>query len=164
MTNLENPNPHFYRPCVAMVLFNTNGMVFVAERIDTLESVWQLPQGGIDKGESGNDAALRELLEEIGTNAAVILKEENLESFYDWPDFMTGEPLKKQYKGQRVKLVALHFTGIDKNINLNTEFPEFKNWKWVVLEDLPKMTALFKKPLYELAVESFKELRNNLIK
>ena len=147
-----------------MVLFNSAGLVFVAERNDTSETIWQLPQGGIDKGESQKDAALRELVEEIGTNAAVILKQINLETFYNWPDFMTGGPLKKKYKGQRVKLVALQFTGIDKNINLNTEFPEFKNWKWVVLEDLPKMTALFKKPLYELAVQSFKELRNNLIK
>ena len=78
-----------------MVLFNTNGMVLVAERNDTLESVWQLPQGGIDKGETQNNAAQRELLEEIGTNAAVILKEENSESFYDWPDFMTEGPHKK---------------------------------------------------------------------
>ena len=164
MSKLENPNPLLYRPCVAMVLFNTKGLVFVAERNDKLESIWQLPQGGIDKGESQNDAALRELLEEIGTNAAVILKEEILEIFYNWPAFMTEGPLKKQYNGQRVKLLALKFTGIDQNINLNTEFPEFKNWKWVVLEELPKMTAPFKKPLYELAVKSFKEVRNNLIK
>ena len=147
-----------------MVLFNSDGLVFVAERNDTLESIWQLPQGGVDKGESPKDAALRELLEEIGTSSAVFLKQKNLETLYDWPDFMTEEPQKKKYKGQRVKLVALQFTGIDENINLNTEFPEFRNWKWVVLEDLPKMTAVFKKPLYELAVESFKELRNNLIK
>ena len=147
-----------------MVLFNSDGLVFVAERNDTLESIWQLPEGGVDKGESPKDAALRELLEEIGTSSAVFLKQKNLETLYDWPDFMTEEPQKKKYKGQRVKLVALQFTGIDENINLNTEFPEFRNWKWVVLEDLPKMTAVFKKPLYELAVESFKELRNNLIK
>ena len=147
-----------------MVLFNSDGLVFVAERNDTSESIWQLPQGGVDKGESPKDAALRELLEEIGTSSAVFLKQKNLETLYDWPDFMTEEPQKKKYKGQRVKLVALQFTGFDENINLNTEFPEFRNWKWVVLEDLPKMTAVFKKPLYELAVESFKELRNNLIK
>lgn len=147
-----------------MVLFNSDGLVFVAERNDTLESIWQLPQGGVDKGESPKDAALRELLEEIGTSSAVFLKQKNIETLYDWPDFMTEEPQKKKYKGQRVKLVALQFTGFDENINLNTEFPEFRNWKWVVLEDLPKMTAVFKKPLYELAVESFKELRNNLIK
>ena len=164
MNSLANQNPKLYRPCMAMVLFNTIGMVFVAERNDTLESIWQLPQGGIDKGESQNDAALRELLEEIGTNSAVILKEENLEIFYDWPDFMTEGAHKTKYNGQRVKLVALKFTGIDKNINLNTKVPEFKNWKWVVLEELPKMTASFKKPLYELAVKSFKGVRNDLKK
>ena len=151
-----------YRPCVAMLVFNKDGRVLVADRIDIEEPAWQMPQGGMDDGETARTAARRELLEEIGTDAVEFLSESDGWISYDLPANMVGNPWRGRYRGQRVKLVAFRFTGSDADIDLETENPEFRGWKWVELEALPDLIVPFKRPLYEAAVREFRPLRDSL--
>lgn len=151
-----------YRPCVAMVLFSGDGRVLVAERNDLEEAAWQLPQGGIDEGEDPPSAALRELEEEIGTRKAEWLAEASEWIAYDLPAAIGGNPWRGRYRGQRVKLVALRFTGSDEDIDPATESPEFRAWRWVELEELPSLIVAFKRPLYEATVREFAPLRDRL--
>ena len=149
-----------YRPCVAIVLFNSHGQVFVAERNDVAAACWQLPQGGIDPGETSAEAALRELEEEIGTAAATVLSETPTWTPYDWPEGAIHAPGKGKYRGQQVKSIALRFTGIDDDIDLATAHPEFRAWRWVELEDIPALIVDFKRPLYEITVAAFLQTRD----
>lgn len=151
-----------YRPCVAMALFNGDGRVLVAERNDMDWPCWQLPQGGIDDGESPVTAAFRELREEIGTDAATVLAETEGWIAYDWPTGLKRTPGKGRYGGQKVKAVALRFTGTDADIDLATEHPEFRAWRWTELESIPALIVDFKKPLYEAAVRAFLPVRDRL--
>lgn len=151
-----------YRPCVAIALFNSDGQVLVAERNDAADACWQLPQGGIDPGETPTDAALRELEEETGTAAAIFLSETPSWTCYDWPEGAVRTPGKGQYRGQRVKSVALCFTGIDEDIDLATAHPEFRAWRWVELEDIPALIVTFKRPLYDVTVAAFLKTRDHI--
>jgi putative (di)nucleoside polyphosphate hydrolase len=151
-----------YRPCVAIVLFNRDGQVLVAERNDVDAASWQLPQGGIDRGENPVEAALRELEEEIGTVAAAIIAKAPGWSTYDWPADIEKTPGKGRFRGQRVKPVALQFTGTDSDIDLATEHPEFRAWKWVDLEEIPTLIVSFKKPLYRTIVAAFLKTRDGM--
>jgi len=151
-----------YRPCVAIVLFNRDGKVLVAERNDVDAACWQLPQGGIDRGENPVNAALRELEEEIGTAAATIIAEAPDWSNYDWPADIEKTPGKGRFRGQRVKPVALQFAGTDSDIDLATEHPEFRAWKWVDLEEIPALIVSFKKPLYRAIVAAFLKTRDSI--
>lgn len=162
MTDDPDGKPAAYRPCVAIVLFNRDGRVLVAERIDLPESAWQLPQGGMDEGETAPSAAERELHEEIGTDAVVFLCEAPDWIAYDLPATLETNPWRGRYRGQRVKVVAFRFTGTDSDIDLQTDNPEFRAWRWVELEELPALIVPFKRPLYEFAVETFKALRDSL--
>lgn len=150
-----------YRPCAAMLLFNSAGDVLVAERNDMEEAAWQLPQGGIDKGETAEQAALRELEEEIGTASAQIIAVASKTISYDWPANKVGER-RKRWRGQCITLVALKFDGDDDDINLETANPEFRNWKWVSLEMLPRLITPFKRQVYEYAVREFGLVRDKL--
>jgi putative (di)nucleoside polyphosphate hydrolase len=150
-----------YRPCAAMLLFNPAGDVLVAERNDMEESAWQLPQGGIDKGETAEQAALRELEEEIGTASATIIAVAPNTVSYDWPANKVGGR-RKRWRGQCITLVALQFSGHDRDINLETDHPEFRNWKWVSLEMLPRLITPFKRVVYEYAVTQFTPIRDKL--
>ncbi len=144
-----------------MLLFNAAGDVLVAERNDMAESAWQLPQGGIDPSETAEQAALRELEEEIGTASARIIAVAPKVVTYDWPaNKVSGR--RKKWRGQCITLVALQFNGHDNDINLETEHPEFRNWKWVSLERLPRLITPFKRPIYEYAVSEFASVRDKL--
>lgn len=151
-----------YRQCAAMVLFNKDGQVLVAERNDMTSAAWQLPQGGVEQGETIEHGVLRELEEEIGTSAVTIISIANESISYDWPGFLESEHLAK-WVGQRVTLVALKFTGRDSEINLNTSQPEFRAWKWVSLEEIPELIVPFKRPVYDYAVCQFTPIRDKLL-
>jgi len=152
-----------YRPCAAIVLFDATGRVLVAERNDLPETAWQLPQGGIDDGETPEQAALREMVEELGTARAELAA-----SAPDWVAYDLPAPnaagWSGRYRGQRVMAVALRFTGSDGDIDLATAHPEFRAWKWVELEELPGLIVAFKRPLYEAVVAAFTPLRDRLRK
>ena len=148
-----------YRKGVGAVLINADGLVFVARRIDTPGEAWQLPQGGIDKNESPEQAVLRELEEETGIGTAEIITRTESWLSYDLPDDLADRVWKGRYRGQRQVWFALRFTGIDEDVDLNAhDHPEFDDWKWVPLESLPKTIISFKKPLYEDIVDAFRHL------
>ena len=147
-----------YRPCVGVMLINREGLVFVGRRIEQTVEGWQMPQGGIDSGESPRDAALRELEEEIGTNKAVILREHPEWLTYDLPQHLLGVALHGRYRGQRQKWMAMRFTGEDKDINVATAEPEFATWKWLAIEALPRLIVPFKRDTYAKVIADFRDL------
>jgi len=147
-----------YRPCVGVMLINGEGLVFVGRRIDQTVEGWQMPQGGIDLGEDPETAALRELKEEIGTNKAKLLREMDEWLTYDLPSHLVGVALKGRYRGQRQKWLAMRFTGKDKDIDVNTDEPEFAEWKWLAMEALPRMIVPFKRDTYARVIETFRDL------
>lgn len=143
-----DPSTLPYRPCVGIMLINKDGHIFVAKRTDTPDA-WQMPQGGIDKGETPAQAALRELEEEIGTAKATILAESSQWLSYDLPPHLLGKVWGGRYRGQTQKWVACRFTGTDADINIATEHPEFDAWQWVPLEKLTSLIVPFKRATYE---------------
>ena len=147
-----------YRPCVGVTLFNRDGLVFVARRIDTEMEAWQMPQGGIDEGEDPAVTALRELEEEIGTNKAEIIAESSGWLTYDLPPELVGKVWKGRYRGQTQKWFAMRFLGEDNDINLETAHPEFCAWRWERLERLPNLIVPFKRKLYQDIVSEFAHL------
>ncbi|MGD1877291.1 MAG: RNA pyrophosphohydrolase [Kiloniellaceae bacterium] len=150
-----------YRPCVGMLLLNAAGQVFVGRRIDTAkegDNIWQMPQGGIDKGETPEQAVLREMTEEIGTDKAEIVAESAQWLHYDLPDHLVGKVWKGKYRGQKQRWFALRFLGDDADIDLATEHPEFDAWQWVELEDVPALVIPFKRDTYRAVVEEFRTL------
>jgi putative (di)nucleoside polyphosphate hydrolase len=147
-----------YRKGVGMVLFNGDGLVFVARRIDTTAEAWQLPQGGIDDGESPRDACLRELEEEIGTDKAEIIAETDDWLAYDLPEDIADKVWKGRFRGQEQKWYGLRFLGDDGDIDLDTDHPEFCEWKWLPVAELPDMIVPFKRALYERIVDCFADL------
>jgi putative (di)nucleoside polyphosphate hydrolase len=147
-----------YRPAVGIMLLNRRGEVFVARRIDMpMMSAWQMPQGGIDPGETPRQTALRELKEEIGTDKAEILGETRSWLKYDLPVELAGEIWGGRYRGQRQKWFVMRFTGSDADIHLLTEHPEFDAWRWVVPTHLPELVVPFKRQLYLDLLVEFRE-------
>ena len=143
-----------YRRGVGIALFNAEGLVFAAERIDTPKA-WQMPQGGIDADEDPWQAALRELHEEIGTAKAERLAETGWLR-YDLPAGLVGHVRRGRYRGQEQKWFAARFTGTDDEIDLRAhETPEFSAWRWTKLSALPDMIVPFKRPVYEAVAEAF---------
>jgi putative (di)nucleoside polyphosphate hydrolase len=147
-----------YRPCVGVMLFNADGAVFVGKRIDQTVEGWQMPQGGIDDGETPAEAALRELKEEIGTNNAKYLREMDEWLAYDLPAHLLGVALHGRYRGQRQKWIAMRFLGTDAEINVATPEPEFAQWKWLAIEALPRLIVPFKRDTYAKVIASFQDL------
>ena len=147
-----------YRACVGIALFNHDNKVFVGERLDN-PGAWQLPQGGIDEGETVEQAFFREMLEEIGTDKADILKIHDEALRYDLPPHLLGKLWGGRYAGQEQTWVAARFTGSDDDINIYYyRYPEFKAWQWVTLNEIFDLVVPFKRDTYRQVIEAFKDI------
>ena len=160
-----------YRDCVGTAVFNRAGKVFIGRRRpedDPEESAergapWQMPQGGIDKGEAARDAAVRELFEETSIRSVELVAEAPGWIYYDLPDDMLGIALKGRYRGQRQRWFAYRFTGDEREIDVvapgDGSMPaEFDMWRWEALERLPELIVPFKKQAYLEVVTAFRDL------
>jgi len=148
---LPDREPAPYRLAVGIMLLNREGNGFVSRRIDMPAGLaaWQMPQGGIDPGETPQEAAFRELEEEVGTANAEILGESRGWLYYDLPAEIAGGMWGGRYRGQRQKWFAMRFTGEDADIDpAAAEHPEFDAWEWVPPERLPELIVPFKRQLY----------------
>ena len=145
-----------YRPCVGIFLINYSKQVFGGRRIDSRAEAWQMPQGGIDPGETAVDACMREMAEEIGTSSAQLLCEHSEWLYYDIPLPLADRLWHGQYKGQKQKWLALRYTGSDADININTENPEFCDWRWLAPAELVKLAVPFKRVVYNDVLNAFK--------
>ena len=145
-----------YRLGVGMLLLDAGGRVFVGSRIDMPGDAWQMPQGGIEPGETPEEAALRELQEEVGTNAAEIIATSRDWYFYDLPKTLLRKIWGGKYRGQKQKWFVLRFLGQDCDICIDgDEHPEFGAWRWADFETLPDLAIPFKRQLYEGLVTEF---------
>ena len=146
-----------YRPCVGIMLINSNNQIFAGQRIDNHLEAWQMPQGGIDKGEDVETACFREMKEEIGTDKASIIAIHPEWLNYDIPEILADKLWDQKYRGQSQKWVALRFLGTDNDINIKTHIPEFSKWKWVSPQQLSSLAAPFKREVYENVLNVFKQ-------
>ena len=151
-----------YRPCVGIMLIDRGGRVFVAQRIDTPGTAWQMPQGGIDAGESPRQAALRELREEVGTDQAEVLAESRELWRYDLPAELVPRLWGGRFRGQEQKWLALRFLGRDADIDIATAAPEFRAWRWAELAELPDLIVPFKRQIYLKVIAEFGHLAEGL--
>ena len=147
-----------YRPCVGLMLINADGQVFVGRRIDQTVEGWQMPQGGIDKGETPEQAVMREMKEEVGTDNAEILRAHPDWLNYDLPPHLIGVALHGKYRGQTQKWFALRYRGKDTDINLLTHETEFATWRWAGMDELLSLVVPFKRDTYRKVVAEFKDL------
>jgi putative (di)nucleoside polyphosphate hydrolase len=153
-----------YRPCAGITVLNRDGLVFVGRRaggpehID-LTHVWQMPQGGIDDSEDPYKAALRELYEETNIRSVEKLGEIADWLDYDLPPEIAGQAWRGKYRGQTQKWYALRFTGEEREINITSPAgghePEFIDWRWVEMRELPDLVVPFKRQTYERVVAEF---------
>jgi putative (di)nucleoside polyphosphate hydrolase len=146
-----------YRPCVGVMLSNPRGHIFVGQRIDRDSNAWQMPQGGVDQGESTREAALRELEEETGIPRNLVSIEAETAGLipYDIPHELVPHIWKGRYRGQEQKWFLMRFHGADEQINLDTEHPEFSAWKWVPPSELVAGIVPFKRAVYEKVLAEF---------
>lgn len=149
-----------YRPCAGIMLANRDGRIFVGQRLDSSSEAWQMPQGGIDPGEDSRDAALRELREETGITAdlVTIIACSQTEHFYDLPDHLMGRMWGGQYRGQRQIWYLMRFNGTDADVDIATEYQEFRAWQWADLDALETLIVPFKHMLYRAVVDEFRPL------
>lgn len=161
-----NPDTLPYRPCVGVVLFNRDGLVWAGRRCEEKYTEyseqpkrWQFPQGGIDRNEEPQRAALRELYEETGVSSVSLLAESRGWLTYDLPREMLGVGLKGRFRGQRQRWYALRFEGRESEIRIQPppdgHHPEFDAWEWVRLVEMPERIVEFKRPVYEALAEEF---------
>ena len=143
------------RKGVGIVLLNQNNEVFVAKRIDNPNNYWQMPQGGIDENEDYLDAATRELEEETSIKNVKLIKELDGFQTYLLPQNLLGIIWKGKYKGQKQTWYLMKFLGPDSEINIHQKHPEFNEWKWVSIDELPNLIVSFKKDLYQAVIAEF---------
>ena len=153
-----------YRPCAGLCVINRKGLVFIGRRSSGPEHidethVWQMPQGGIDEGEKPYPAALRELYEETNIRSVEKLSEIRSWLAYDIPRNIVGQAWGGKYRGQKQKWYALRFTGRDSEIDIENPAgghdPEFIDWRWEPMENLPDLVVPFKRETYERVVKAF---------
>jgi putative (di)nucleoside polyphosphate hydrolase len=151
--------PEFYRPNVGLMLIGPGRRVFVGHRPRMPpELAWQMPQGGIDKGETPVEAACRELGEEVGTVKALLLRETRGWLQYDVPSDVAPVYWKGKWRGQAQKWFALAFTGQDSDIDLTAHDQEFDAWQWMTAAEMLDRFVPFKRPTYDAVVEEFRDL------
>ena len=148
-----------YRLGVGIMVINAQKKIFIGKRIDTKNPfAWQMPQGGIDDGETPSKAALREMAEEIGSKQGDIIAESKNWYCYDLPLKVIPRMWNGRYKGQKQKWFLIKYNGLDSDINLLTEHPEFVKWRWIKAQHLTKVVVPFKKSLYEAVLSEFKTM------
>ena len=145
---------------VGIVLLNKENKVFVAKRIDNPKNFWQMPQGGVDKNEDFLTAALRELKEETSIESVELIKEIDGTTTYELPNNLLGIIWKGKYKGQTQKWFLMRFNGIESEINLKTNHPEFLEYKWIDLEKITDVVVKFKLDVYEIIKKRVKKIIN----
>ena len=145
------------RNVVGAIILNNKNKVFVGKRKDNPIDRWQMPQGGVDKGEDYLTAMKRELLEETSIKSIKIIKELDGYFEYELPQNLIGIIWKGKFRGQKQKWYIVKFFGDEKEINLKTKNPEFIEWKWIVPDDLPDVIVDFKKDLY---IKLLKNIKN----
>jgi len=134
---------------VGIILLNHENKVFVGKRIDNPKNFWQMPQGGVNQNENFLQAAKRELEEETGIKSVELVKELNGWLRYDLPENLLGKVLEGKYRGQKQKWFIMKFVGKDNEINVKTKNPEFLDWKWIGVSELPFIAVSFKVNLYK---------------
>jgi putative (di)nucleoside polyphosphate hydrolase len=146
-----------YRRGVGVMLLNREGKAFVGARIDNTDEAWQMPQGGMDKGEAPWDTALREVEEETGIAPKLVEKiaacPERMK--YDLPPELQGKLWGGKWRGQDQDWFLARFLGTDADVNIHTEHPEFREWKWIAPEQLPDLIVPFKRELYRQLLREF---------
>jgi len=145
---------------VGIVVLNKNNEVFVAKRIDNPKNFWQMPQGGVDKGENFLKAAYRELEEETSIKSVELIIELDGTITYELPNRLLGIIWKGKYRGQKQKWFVMRFTGNDNEININTKNPEFLEWKWIELDLITEYVVDFKHHVYKNVKEKVKRIIN----
>ena len=148
------------RTGVGIVVLNKKNKVFVAKRIDNPKNFWQMPQGGVDKGESFLNAAYRELEEETGMKNLEFIKEIEGTMTYELPEHLLGIIWKGKYKGQKQKWFLMRYLGNDNEININTNNPEFLEWKWIDLNEITEIVVDFKLHIYKELKEKIQKIIN----
>ena len=148
-----------YRRGVGVMLLNSEGKVFVGARIDNTDEAWQMPQGGIDKGEEPWATGLRELEEETGIPPHLVEKVSNTPERlkYDLPTELRSKLWGGKWKGQDQDWFLARFLGTDEDVNIATKHPEFRDWKWIDPQQLPELIVPFKRDLYRQLLREFEE-------
>ena len=145
---------------VGIIVLNKENKVFVGKRRDNPTNKWQMPQGGVDRGENLVNAMKRELKEETSIRSIEILKELEGWTEYELPDYLLGKIWRGKYRGQKQKWFIVRFLGRDEEINLKTTHPEFIEWQWLDIENLPSVIVHFKKKVYEKLLPVIKTFIN----
>ncbi|MCY4446643.1 MAG: RNA pyrophosphohydrolase [Rhodobacteraceae bacterium] len=146
-----------YRPCVGIMMLNAQNDVFVGQRRDGISEAWQMPQGGIDRGEDHLAAALRELEEETGVTSDLVDLIDTTKRwlYYDLPTELIAKLWGGQFRGQKQMWFLFRFKGLDSQVKINTLNPEFSSWKWVNINELVDAIVPFKRHVYEEVIHEF---------
>ena len=145
---------------VGIIVLNKENKVFVGKRRDNPINKWQMPQGGVDRGENLFNAMKRELKEETSIRSIEILKELEGWTEYELPNYLLGKIWRGKYRGQKQKWFIVRFLVKDEEINLKTTHPEFIEWQWLDIKNLPSVIVHFKKKVYEKLLPVIKSFIN----